>query len=176
VLAVAARRERAGGAQSNGSAVSAGAGMRRGAALPGDLGYGRSARDAGRDGRIGEQTRGTADRKRKAFGLGEPAAGASGVGCECSHRTCARSRAAGSLCFMFGASGEALRFARRARTSSFLPWVVRRSILVESSLVESLIGKSNKSAARGLPSLENPYDVDRILLRREFRSDPMILP
>ena len=131
MLAVAARRERASGAQSNGAAVFAGAGMHRGAAVPGDLGYGRSARDARRDGRIGEQTRRTADRKRKAFGLGEPAAGASGVGREFSHRTCTRSRAAGSLCFMFSATGDALRFARRARTSSFLPWVVRRIILVE---------------------------------------------
>jgi len=51
---------------------------------------------------------------------------------------------------MFGSVGDALRFARGARTSSFLPWLDRRIILAESSLVESLMGNSNKSAARGL--------------------------
>ena len=48
-----------------------------------DLGYGRSACDAGRDGRfIHQQARRAAGRKRQDVGVGQPAAGASGYGSE----------------------------------------------------------------------------------------------
>jgi len=66
-----------------------------------------------------------------------------------AYRLAARSASwtAGSSCFMFANSGQALRFACRARSSAFPPRLVRRIILIESSFAESLIGSSNNSAA-----------------------------
>ena len=100
----------------------AGPRMRAGTAVSGDLGDGRCARDARRDGRIlHQQARGAAGRKREEFRLGEPAARASGRGGECGVAGRSGSWAAGSFC---GAglprAGSCVFYAGRAPPFSLL--------------------------------------------------------
>jgi len=66
--------------------------MRSGFAVPSDLGDGRSACDAGGDGRVGQQqAHGAAGRLRKAFCVAESAARTSGFDSERGMAGCAGS-------------------------------------------------------------------------------------